>query len=147
MTNFLALFWLRPIDGVNLLILLVLLWILYRIIRNEDNDIAWEDFISTRGPDNRQHGDIDKVGKWFGIVIATMPALMYADNERVEPTGLAALLAVSLAYLGGAGGYGATHRAKQGRGTATTTPLDDPVPSKVVVVETPPVAEKKGKGK
>ncbi len=140
MTHFLSLIYLRPIDGINLLILLVLLWILYRIVRNEDNDIAWEDFISTRAADGRQHGDINKVGQWFGIVIATMPVLMYVDNDKVEPTGLAALLAVSLLYLGGVAGYAANLRAKQGSVTTTTEPVPDPAPSKVTTVQVPPIA-------
>ena len=144
MTNLLQVFWLRPIDGINLLILLVLVWILFRIINDTGNLIEWADYISTRGTDGKQHGDINKVGQWAGILIAMMSVMMYADNETVDATGLAALLGVALLYLGGVAGYAAKLRANQGSMTTVTEPVPD-VPSKVTVTEAAPVAEKKGK--
>lgn len=112
MTNFLALFWLRPIDGINILILLTLWWILVRIIRGDPN-INWADFISTRGQDGQQKGDINKVGQWAGIVVAVMSVLMYAGKVNVDGAGLAAVLGVSLLYLGGVAAYSATLRSRQ----------------------------------
>jgi hypothetical protein len=143
MSNFFALFWLKPIDGINLLILLSLWWVLVRIVRG-NNDIVWADYISTRGADGKQKGDINKVGQWAGIVLSVMCVLMYADNDKVEPTGLAALLGVALLYLGGVAGYAATLRSKQGTVTTVTEPLPDPAPPmKTTVTEAPPVAEKR----
>lgn len=104
---------LRPIDGVNMLILLVLLWILVRVIHSDSNLIVWSDYISSLGADGKQHGDLNKVGQLVGVVIAAMCVLMYADNDKVDPTGLAALLGVSLLYLGGVSGYAANLRAKR----------------------------------
>lgn len=121
MSTVLAQFWLRPVDGINLLILAVLLWILFRVINDEGNLIVWADFISSRGPDGRQHGDIDKVGKVFGIVLATVTVMMYADNEKVEPTGLAALLGVSLTYLCAVSAYSSYLRSKQSPASPSTT--------------------------
>ena len=138
---------LRPVNGVNLLILLVLIWILYRIVRDEGNIIEWADFISTRGNDGKQHGDINKVGQWAGIVIAVMSVLMYSDNQAVDATGLAALLGVALLYLGGVAGYAANLRARQGTVTTVTEPVIDPVPTKVTVTESPPVAQKGKRGR
>lgn len=140
-------FGLRPIDGINLLILLVLIWILFRVINDEGNLIEWADYISTRGSDQKQHGDINKVGQWAGIFIAVTSVMLYADNVTVDATGLAALLAVALLYLGGVAGYAANLRAKQGTVVTVTAPADEPVgPMKTTVTETPPPA-RKGKGK
>lgn len=143
MTNFLALFFLRPIDGINLLILLLLCWLLYRIVWNEGTAVEWVDFISTKGADGRQHGDINKIGQWAGIVISVMSVLMYADNQKVEPVGLSALLGVALLYLGGVASYAANLRAKQGTVTTVTEPATEPVPTKTTVTESPPIGEKK----
>ena len=142
MTNLLSLFWLRPIDGVNLMILLLLWWILIRIVRDGRNDVIWADYISTRGPDGRQHGDINKIGQWAGIVLSVMCTLMYADSQTVDPTGLAALLGVALLYLGGVASYAATLRAKQGSVTTVTEPAPDSAQIKTTITETPPVKGK-----
>ena len=146
MTDFLDLFGLRPIEGINLLILLLLVWILFRVINDTGNLIEWADYISTRGTDGKQHGDINKVGQWAGILIAVMSVMMYADNETVDATGLAALLGVALLYLGGVAGYAANLRSRQGTITTVTEPVIDTVPTKTTVTESPPVAAKKGKG-
>ena len=137
MTNFFALFYLRPIDGVNLLILLLLWWILIRIVRGNDN-IEWADYITTRGRDGVQRGDINKIGQWAGIVLCVMTILMYADNEKVDPAGLSWLLGVALLYLGGVAGYAANLRAKQGTVTTVTEPAPEPTPIKTTVTEVPP---------
>lgn len=142
MSNLLAMFWLRPVDGINLLILLVLSWILYRVIRDEGNLIEWADFIATRGADGRQHGDLNKVGQLVGIGLATMACLMYADNETVEPTGLAALLGVSLLYLGSVTAYAANLRSKQGSITTVTEPAPSPTESKVTETKTAPISRR-----
>lgn len=115
---------LKPIDGINLIILLLLLWNLYRIVTSDSTAIYWADFISTRGADGVQHGDINKVGQWAGIIVSTMSVLMYADNEKVDPLGLSALLGVSLLYLGGVASYAATLRAKRDVVTTVTEPIN-----------------------
>lgn len=135
---------LRPVNGVNALILIVLIWILYRVIQDEGNLILWADFISTRGADSKQHGDLTKVGQLVGIGLAAISVLMYADNEVVEPVGLSALLGVALLYLGGVTMYAANLRSKQGSVTTTIEPAPVPVPVKTTTVETPPIAANKG---
>jgi hypothetical protein len=142
MTNFLALFWLKPIDGINLMILILLWWVLIRVVRG-DPKIVWADFISTRAADGTQKGDINKVGQWAGIALSVMCVLMYADNEKVDASGLAALLAVALLYLGGVAGYAANLRAKQGVVTTITEPAVELAPTKTTVTETPPIERKK----
>jgi hypothetical protein len=105
---------LRPIDAINMIILLLLLWILVRIVSNDKNLIIWADYVSTRGQDGNQHGDINKIGQLAGIVLAVVVVLMYADNTMVEPVGLSALLGVSLVFLGAPTMYAGFIRSKQG---------------------------------
>lgn len=106
-------FGLRPIDGVNILILLALVWILIRLVNDPNNSIIMADYIASRGVDGKQHGDLDKVGQIVGIVVSAMTVLMYADNKTVEPTGLSILLGVSLLYLGGVSMYAKYIRSKR----------------------------------
>ena len=137
---------LRPVDGINILILLLLMWILYRIISDDGNMIVWADFIASTGRDGKQHGDLNKIGQLAGICIAVMSVLMYSDNKTVDATGLSILLGVALLYLGGVSGYAASLRAKQGSVTTVTEPVPDPSISKTTTVQTPPIeAPKKGK--
>lgn len=106
-------FGVRPVDGINLLILAMLIWILIRIINDAGNLVVWADFVSTKGIDGKQHGDLNKIGQIAGIVLAVVTVLMYADNTTVDPTGLAALLTVALIYLGGVTAFAVWMRSKQ----------------------------------
>ena len=117
-------FGLKLSDALRLIIILLLVWNLYRIIHSDSTAIFWADFISTRGADGVQHGDINKVGQWAGIFIAFMSVFMYADNEKVEPIGLSALLGVALLYLGGVATYAATLRSKRDVVTTVTEPIN-----------------------
>lgn len=141
MQNFLSSLGLRPVDGINALILLIVIWMFVRIVLSEATQIIYADYISSRGTDGRQHGDLDKVGQVVGIIVAALVVLMYADNEKVEPLGLAALLGVSLLYLGGVTMYAKYIRSKQGSIQTVTEPADT-TPTKVTVTETPPIATK-----
>lgn len=143
MRDFMALFWLRPIDGINLLILLVLIWILYRIIFIDDrNSIVWADYISSPDATGRQRGDLNKVGQVAGIFLCVSVVTMYADNTSVEPMGLSALLTVALAFLGGVTMYATWIRSKQGSKTTVTEPAPAPQPPMKTTV-TEPVKENK----
>jgi hypothetical protein len=125
---------LRTIDGINAIILLMVIWIFIRVIGNDATTIIMADFISTRGDDGLQHGDLNKVGQIVGIVVAAMSVLMYADSINVEPTGLAALLGVALAYLGAVTMYASFLKSK--RGTVETTRVTEPVTAPAKVTET-----------
>jgi hypothetical protein len=118
MTEWLIGFGLRPVIGVNLLILLFVVWIFIRVVANENNAIIWADFVSSLGTDGKQHGDLKKLGQLAGIVVAVVSALMYADAKNVEATGLAALLAVVLLYLGGVTDYVTTWLKLRGNGSS-----------------------------
>lgn len=136
---------LRPIDAINILILLVVVWILVRVIMSEQNTVVWADFISTRVTDGSQRGDLNKVGQLAGIVVASVSVLMYADSEKVDPTGLSVLLGVALAYLGAVSAYASFLRSKQGavETTKVSEPVATPIPPMKTTetrVENPPVA-------
>ena len=126
--------------GINLLILLVLIWILYRVIEDEGNLIIWSDFIASMGLDCKQHGDLNKLGQLAGIFLAVQSVLMYANGDKADGVGLAAVLGVSLAYLGGVSAYAASLRSKRERATVTTVtePAPDPSVTKTTVTETHP---------
>lgn len=132
---------LRPVDGINAIILLVVIWTFIRVISSDTNTIIWADFISTRGEDKLQHGDLNKVGQLVGIVVAAMSVLMYADSKNVEPTGLSVLLGVALAYLGAVTMYAAWLRSKRGsvETTQTTEPAPGPTKTTITKTETPPI--------
>jgi hypothetical protein len=134
-----AAFDLRPVDGINILILLVVVWILVRVINSDANSLVWADFISTRGADGSQRGDLNKIGQLVGIVVAAMTVLMYADNQTVDAIGLSALLGVALAYLGGVTAYAAFLRSRQGSvETTKTTDFMPPTTRTETKVETAP---------
>jgi hypothetical protein len=131
---------LRPIDAINMIILLLLVWILVRVVSDEGNLVVWADYISTRGQDGKQHGDINKIGQLAGIVLAVVVVLMYADNSVVEPVGLSALLGVSLFFLGAPTMYAGYIRSKQGG--VETTKVTEIAPSARVTetqVQTAPI--------
>ncbi len=137
-------FGLRPVDGINILILLVLVWILVRVINDPNNLIVWADYISTRGSDAKQHGDLNKLLQLMGGVVACITVLLYAGHATVDGLGLAGVLGVVLGFCAGPVMWAAKLRAQQGTVTTTTEPVADPVPQKTTVQETPPIAEKKG---
>ena len=138
---------LRPVDGINALILLVVIWTFVRVVANEKNTIVWADFISSRGHDGEQRGDLTKVGQLVGIVVSAVTVLMFADSEKVEPVGLSALLGVALVYLGGVTAYSNYIRSKQGvvETSRTTEPIPDPAVTKTTetVTETPPIKSRR----
>jgi hypothetical protein len=130
-------FGLRPVDGINAAILLVVVWILIRVIHSDANSIVWADFISTRGADGKQHGDTNKGGQLVGIVISAITVLMYADNQTVDVVGLAALLGVALAFLAAPTMYAGFLRSKQGTTQTVVEPVANPGPTKSTTTETP----------
>lgn len=144
MSDFLIGIGVRPVDGINALILLMVIWTFVRVVANEKNTIVWADFISSRGHDGEQHGDLTKVGQLVGIVVSAVCVLMYADSDKVEPVGLSALLGVALLYLGSVTAYSAYIRSKQGtvETSRTTEPAPDPATTKVTdtVTQTPPIS-------
>ncbi len=132
---------LRPVDGINALILLFVIWIFIRVVSSDVNTIVWADFISTRH-DGEQRGDLNKLLQLAGGVVGCITALLYADNEKVDAIGLAAVLGVVLGFCAGPAMWAANLRSKQGsvETTRVTEPANPP-PLKVTetTTQTPPV--------
>lgn len=135
-------FGLRPVDGINALILVVAIWVLVRVINSETNAIIIADFISTRGTDGKPHGDLNKLLQLSGGLVGCITALLYADNDKVDALGLAAVLGVVLGFCAGPAMWAANLRSKQG--SVETTKITEPAaaPAKVTetTLQTPPLA-------
>ena len=126
-------------------ILLVMLAAAVRII-NGKNDLEWTQLVSTRGSDGKQYADWNRIGQGCGVILCVWLPAVYSYSPKMDATGLAAVLAVVLAYLGGVSGYAATLRAKQGQVETTKTTEPATIAGKVTEtkIETPPI---KGKTK
>jgi|GEM_PF-5565538 len=128
--------------ALTAIIVLILLFALVRII-NGANTLEWTDLVSTIGRDGKQHADWNQIGKGLGAVLCTWLPAVYVYSPKLEAMGLAAVMGVALAYLGGVSGYAAMLRSKQGtvETTHTTEPAPDPAATKVTekTVETPPI--------
>jgi energy-coupling factor transporter transmembrane protein EcfT len=137
-------FGLRPVDGINLLTLLFVIWMFIRVMNSETNTIVYADFISTLGADGKQHGDINKLGQTVGIVIAALCDLLYAHSKNMDAGGLALVLSVTLAYFAAVKMYATYLKSKQGsiETTRTVEPMAAPVPIKVTdtTKQTAPIA-------
>lgn len=143
MSDYLTLQNVVMVGGALVVLILLMAWI--RVMDDDENDLKWVDLVSTKGSDGLQHADWDKIGKGCAIVLCVLATIVYAYSPGMDATGLALLLGVVLAYLGGVSGYAATLRARQGTVTTTTEPVP-PEGEKKTIVETPPV-KAKGKAK
>lgn len=127
------------------IIVLIFLWGLIRVMNNASNALTWADLLSVRGTDGAQHASWDPIGKGCGVVLCVFCPVVYTYSPKMDAIGLAAILGVALAYLGGVAGYSAYLRSKMGSVTTVTEPVPDPTTTKTTVVESPPVAKRKGK--
>ena len=118
-------------------------------IINGNNTLEWEHLVSIKSSDGRQIADWDKIGKGCAVILCVLSTIVYTYSPMMEATGLAAILAVVLAYLGGVSAYASTLKARAGAVTTTSVVEPIPDPSSVkkteTIVETPPVQPKKGK--
>ena len=113
-------FGLRPVDGVNIAILLVLAWILVRILHSDANTVQAGDFISSPGA-GRDRGDLNKLLQLGGGVAGILSALMFSAKPNVDGFGLAAVLTVVLGFCAGPAVWSATLRSRQGQVETTKT--------------------------
>ena len=139
MSDYLTLQNIVMVGGALALLILILAWVM---VMNGQNDLDWSQLISTKGADGKQYADWNRIGMGAGVVVSVWLPAVYAYSPDMEATGLAAVLAVVLAYLGGVSGYAATLRARQGTVTTTTEPVPPSEGEKKTIVETPPVKPK-----
>ncbi len=88
------------------------LW-LDHLIKRDDNDLTWDDLVSVRGVDGKNHADWTKIGQGAGVFIAVFIPLQYAINDKFDPVQGALLMGAALVYLGGVAAYSSTLRAKR----------------------------------
>jgi hypothetical protein len=122
--------------GVFVVFVLLLAYAFIRVVNSLDNNLEWSQLISSKGQDGKQYADWNRIGQGAGVVMCVWLPAVYAHSERSDAVGLAAIMGVALAYLGGVSGYAATLRAR--RGTIETI-VETPAPSssKKTTTETP----------
>ena len=91
----------------NLIVLLVLLLVFYRIVRNEDNELEFWHLLSTRSADGKVYVDNDKIGQLTGLLFGTWIVCWLAYTGRLEIL----YFAVWLLYASGMGAFSRWARA------------------------------------
>lgn len=116
---------------------------------NNNADLAWGDLVSSHGMDGKRHPSWNEIGKGLGVILCFWLPAVYVYSPKMDATGLALILGVVLAYLGGVSGYAASLRAKQGgvQKTTVTEPVPDPSISKITetVMQNAPVTRRSKK--
>ncbi len=123
------------------IIFLCLMWAMIRIINSVRNELEWDHLVSTRGIDGKQYADWNKIGQGLGVILCVWLPAVYVYSPRMEAMGLAAVMGVALAYLGGVSGYAALLRARQGGVETTRTESTVGSVTTEKIVETPPVTK------
>ena len=93
----------------------------YRVINSASNELDWTHLIGTER-DGKTYCDWNKIGMGAGVVLSIWMPAAWAYNPKADANGIALVMGVSLAFLGGVSSYAATLRAR--RGTTTTTDVD-----------------------
>jgi len=96
---------------IGLFFLLVLIFIAH--IMNSKNDLQWFHLVSVRADDGKQYASWNQIGQGMGVVVSVWMPFLYVNSPKMDALGLAAVMGVSLLYLGGVSGYSKYIRAKQ----------------------------------
>lgn len=117
-----------------------MLYALARVINNT-SDLEWAHLISSRSMDGKQWGDWNQIGKGLGVILCVWLPAVYVYSPKMDAVGLALVMGVALAYLGGVSGYAALLRSRQGSIETTSVTEIAPV-SKITETrtETQPIA-------
>ena len=103
----------NTVAAINGVFFLGVIWFIYRILTDEKNDLQCYQLISAER-DGKQYVDINKIGQCMGVVIAIWMPFIYVNTDKMDATGLALVMGVSLTYLGGVSAYSKAIKAKQG---------------------------------
>ena len=128
----------KLVVALTSVIVLLLMLALVRVINSNSNDLEWWHLISTRGVAGETFADWNKIGQGLGVLLCVWLPAVYVYSSKMEAIGLAAVMGVALAYLGGVSSYAATLRSKQG--AVETTKITESTPAKTVTetkLETP----------
>ena len=105
---------------------LAIVYFFIKIVNDKTNHLEWYHLISVKAHDGQQYASWNQIGSGAGVVLCIWLPAVYAYSDRVDAVGLASILGVALAYLGGVSGYAATLRAR--RGTTETTRVEEDMP-------------------
>ena len=97
---------------ITLLFFFIASFAFMRVMNNDNNDLAWHHLISTGAKDGKTYADWNKIGQGCGVIVATWMPFLYVHTDKSEATGLALVMGVSLAYLGGVSAYSTSLKAK-----------------------------------
>lgn len=101
--------------AILVVILLCVLWLLYRLIACPTNELEWTDLVSTRGRLNSY-----KLGWWVGVFIGAWVVIKQTYMGSLD-TG------IFLSYLGFLGGVGVANSAIGAKGkTDQSRKVDNP---------------------
>ena len=103
----------NPLIGISVIVFLIGFWFLSHLIGKTTNSLEWEQLISSKAIDGKQYVDWNRIGLGLGVLIAVWLPFIYAYSEKMDGTGLAAVMGVSLLYLGGVSSYATSVRAKR----------------------------------
>lgn len=130
-----------PIAATVILFIIIVIAVA-RVFRSSENDIEWADLISVMAQNGKQKGDWNQIGKGGGVILCIALPFIYVYSPGMDAIGLAAVMGVALAYLGGVSAYAANLRSKQG--TVETVRTTELAPVATVTekrTETPTVAQ------
>ena len=91
----------------NLIALLVLLLVFYRVVKSDDNDLEFWHLLSTRSADGKVYVDNEKVGQLVGLLFGTWIVCWLAYTGKLEIL----YFAVWLLYASGMGAFSKWARA------------------------------------
>ena len=124
----------RLVMALTAIIVLIVIWAFIRIINSQANTLEWWHLISTRGDTGAQWLSWNEIGKGLGVILCFWLPAVYVYSPKMEAMGLAAVMGVALAYLGGVSGYAAMLRSRQG--STETVRVSEVAPSKTVTETT-----------
>lgn len=126
---------------VTVLVFIVIVIAVARVMRSDKTDIQWADLISVLAHNGAQRADWNQIGKGGGVILCIALPFIYVYSPGMDAIGLAAVMGVALAYLGGVSAYAANLRSKQGTvetvrtvemapvATVTQTRTETPLPA------------------
>jgi hypothetical protein len=87
------------------ILFLIVVWLIHRlqrVLEDESNPIEWWQFISSRGKDGKQYGDMTRLGQATGIVLCFFVTLYLVTKiDDSGWLGFCGVLTIVLTYLGG----------------------------------------------
>jgi hypothetical protein len=130
----------KLVVAMTTIVVLLLLLVFVRTINASNNTLEWWHLISAKAADGSQWASWDQIGRGLGVVLCFWLPAVYAYSPKMDAGGLAMVMGVALAYLGGVSAYAATLKARQG--TVETSRVTEPASAQRVIenkIETPPI--------